>query len=141
MPVSFHNQSIKFTLKGKSSLRKWIEAVAAAESFITGDIAYVFCTDNELLEINIEHLNHDTYTDIITFDYTEDSMISGDIFISIDRVKENAVKFKTTFDNELHRVMIHGVLHLCGYKDKTKAQSELMRQKENTALKRLPKFM
>ncbi|MBS1635111.1 MAG: rRNA maturation RNase YbeY [Bacteroidetes bacterium] len=141
MSVSFHNQSIRFTLKNKSILRKWIESTASAEGFITGDIAYVFCTDEELLDINIRHLNHDTYTDIITFDYTEDALISGDIFISIDRVKENAAKFKTSFENELQRVMIHGVLHLCGYKDKTRAQSELMRSKENTALKRLARLM
>lgn len=100
-----------------------------------GDINYIFCSDEELLEINIRHLNHSTYTDIITFDYTEGNKISSDIFISIDRVEENAKKFKVSFEEELHRVMIHGILHLCGYKDKSKADAELMRKKENAALK------
>ena len=95
----------------------------------------MFCTDDELLEINIKHLNHNTLTDIITFDYTEDKKISSDIFISVDRVLENAKKFEVTFEEELCRVMIHGVLHLCGYKDKSKPDAELMRKKENWALK------
>ena len=100
-----------------------------------GDISYVFCTDDELLEVNQKHLNHNTYTDIITFDYTESKTINSDIFISIDRITENAKKFEVTFEDELHRVMIHGILHLCGYKDKTKADADLMRKKENQALK------
>lgn len=94
-------------------------------------------SDDSLLKINKEYLKHDTYTDIITFNYNEEKKIAGDIFISVDRVKENAEKFDTKFEEELHRVMIHGVLHLCGYKDKSKTDSDLMRRKENAALRLL----
>ena len=135
--VSFNNQSISFTLKEKTKLKAWIKAVTEKEKRQLGTINYIFCTDDELLEINIKHLNHNTLTDIITFDYTEGKKIHSDIFISIERVLENAKKFKVTFDEEFHRVMIHGILHLCGYKDKTKADAELMRKKENAALKLL----
>ena len=134
MSVSFQNQSISFKLKEKTKLKAWIKSITEKENHSLGDINYIFCTDDELLDINIKHLNHNTLTDIITFDYTEGKIINSDIFISIDRVTENAEKFKVTFENELHRVMIHGVLHLCGYKDKTKADAELMRKKENWAL-------
>lgn len=139
MAISFNNQSISFKLKEKTKLKSWIKAVTEKEKHKLGTINYIFCTDDELLEINIKHLNHNTLTDIITFDYTEDKTIHSDIFISIERILENAEKFKVSFDEEFHRVMIHGILHLCGYKDKTKADSELMRKKENTALKLLSK--
>lgn len=135
--ISFQNQSIGFKLKEKTRLKAWIKTVTEKEKHRLGDINYIFCSDDELLEINIQHLNHNTYTDIITFDYTEDKRISSDIFISVDRVEENAKKFKVSFEEELHRVMIHGILHLCGYKDKSKADAELMRKKENGALKLL----
>lgn len=133
--ISFHNQSVSFKLKEKTKLKQWIKAVTEKEKHKLGNINYIFCTDDELLEINIKHLNHKTLTDIITFDYTEGKTINSDIFISIERVAENASKFQVTFDEELHRVMIHGVLHLCGYKDKTKADADLMRKKENSSLK------
>lgn len=133
--ITFQNQSISFKLKEKTRLKAWIKTVTEREKHRLGDINYIFCSDDELLEINIQHLNHNTYTDIITFDYTEGDKISSDIFISIDRVAENAKKFKVSFEEELHRVMIHGILHLCGYKDKSKADAELMRKKENGALK------
>lgn len=133
--ISFHNQSISFKLKEKTKIKQWIKTITEKEKHKLGDINYVFCTDDELLEINQKHLNHNTYTDIITFDYTESKTINSDIFISIDRITENAKKFEVTFEDELHRVMIHGVLHLCGYKDKTKADADLMRKKENQALK------
>lgn len=133
--ISFNNQSIAFKLKEKTRLRQWIKTITEKEKHKAGIINYIFCTDDELLEINIRHLNHDTFTDIITFDYTEDKTINSDIFISVDRVAENAGKFDVSFDDELHRVMIHGVLHLCGYKDKSKTDAELMRKKENWALK------
>lgn len=133
--ISFNNQSIVFKLKEKNKLKQWIKSIAEKEKCIVGTINYVFCTDDELLEINIKHLNHNTYTDIITFDYTESKTINSDIFISIDRVSENAKKFEVDFETELHRVMIHGVLHLCGYKDKSKKDAELMRKKENSSLK------
>jgi len=133
--VSFFNQSLSFKLKEKTKLKNWIKTVTEKEKHKLGNINYIFCTDDELLEINIRHLNHKTLTDIITFDYTEGKTIHSDIYISVERVEENAKKFKVTFDEELHRVMIHGILHLCGYKDKTKADAELMRKKENASLK------
>ena len=133
--ISFHNQTIDFKLKKKIKLKQWIKLITEKEKHKLGNIAYIFCSDDELLEINIKHLNHNTLTDIITFDYTENNKISSDIFISVDRVLENAKKFNTAFENELYRVMIHGILHLCGYKDKTKTDAELMRKKENWALK------
>ena len=133
--ISFYNQSISFKLKEKTKLKQWIKTVTEKEKHKLGNINYIFCTDDELLEINIKHLNHKTLTDIITFDYTEGKTINSDIFISVERVAENATKFQVTFEEELHRVMIHGILHLCGYKDKTKADAELMRKKENASLK------
>jgi rRNA maturation RNase YbeY len=134
MPISFNNQSIPFKLKNKAKLKLWIKSVVEKEKHTLGTINYVFCDDAELLEINLKHLNHNTFTDIITFDYTEGVKINSDIFISINRVEENAKKFKVSFEEELHRVIIHGVLHLCGYKDKSKSDTELMRKKENWAL-------
>lgn len=133
--ISFQNLSIGFKLSNKTKLKQWIKTITEKEKHQLGTINYIFCTDEELLEINLKHLNHNTYTDIITFDYTEGKKISSDIFISLERVLENAQKFKVDFDTELKRVMIHGVLHLCGYKDKTKADAELMRKKENAAIK------
>ena len=135
--ISFHNQSISFKLQEKTKLKQWIKTVTEKEKHKLGNINYIFCTDDELLEINLKHLNHNTLTDIITFDYTDGTTIHSDIFISIERVLENAEKFKVTFEEEFHRVMIHGILHLCGYKDKTKADAELMRKKENSSLKLL----
>ena len=99
-----------------------------------GEIGYMFCSDNYLIEVNRSYLNHDTYTDIITFDYVEGDLVSGDIMISIDRVKENAITFNTSFENELHRVIIHGVLHLLGQGDKTKDEAAMMRKREAEAL-------
>ncbi len=133
--ISFQNLSISFKLKEKTKIKLWIKTIIDKEKHTLGTINYMFCSDDELLEINIKHLNHNTLTDIITFDYTENKKISSDIFISVDRVLENAKKFEVTFEEELHRVMIHGVLHLCGYKDKTKPDAEIMRKKENWALK------
>jgi len=141
LPVSFYAPTIGFAPKHKTLLRSWIKQITESEKKKLGQISYVFLSDEELLKINIEHLNHNTYTDIITFDYTEDGKIASDIFISVERVRENAEKFNTGFENELHRVMIHGILHLCGYKDKSKEQSELMRKKENSALRKLEALM
>jgi probable rRNA maturation factor len=132
--ISFANQGISFALKEKNKIKKWIKSVAEKEQCQIGTINYIFCSDDVLLQINIKHLNHDTYTDIITFDYTEGKVIHGDIFISIDRILENATTFKVTFENELHRVMIHGVLHLCGYKDKKRIEAKKMREMEDAAL-------
>lgn len=115
----------------KSVLKKHVKLLISNEVKRTGSISIVFCSDDYLLEMNKKYLEHDYFTDIITFDYVENDIISGDLFISIDRVKDNAEKFKTTFLNELVRVVFHGVLHLAGYKDKTTPDQQLMREKEN----------
>lgn len=135
MAIYFNQTEISFKLKGKQQLKNWIKKIIEKEKLVLGDLSYIFCSDDELLKINQQFLNHNTYTDIITFDYHEGKIINGEIHISIDRVKENAEKYKTTFEQELHRVMIHGVLHICGYKDKSKADKELMRKKEDASLK------
>lgn len=134
MPITFNNQNVNFKLKNKLQIKSWITKIIKTEGKKLGEINYLFTSDEELLKINIQYLKHNTYTDIITFDYSEEKKLNGDIIISIDRVKENAKKFDVTFDKELKRVMIHGVLHLCGYSDKTKLQKEIIRKKENQAL-------
>ena len=111
--------------------KKWLNQVISNEAKVEGDITYIFCNDDYLLEKNIRFLNHNTLTDVITFDYCEGNSVSGDIFISIERVKENSEVFKVDFLTELNRVMVHGLLHLLGYKDKTERESNLMRKKEN----------
>jgi len=111
--------------------KKWLNQVISNEDKEEGDITYIFCNDDYLLEKNIRFLNHNTLTDVITFDYCEGNSVSGDIFISIERVKENSEVFKVDFLTELNRVMVHGLLHLLGYKDKTERESNLMRKKEN----------
>ena len=120
-----------------SNLEPWIKTVITKENKTLGELNYIFCTDEYLLEKNQTFLNHNTYTDIITFDYSEENQISGDIFISIERVKENARKFAVEFETELKRVMIHGVLHLIGYKDKSEDEQKLMREKENFYLEEI----
>ena len=125
------NSETSFTPKNQKKLAEWISNVISSEDFEVGEINYIFCDDIYLYKINQEFLKHDTYTDIISFDYTLGKEVGGDIFISIERVLENAEKFNEVFENELHRVMIHGVLHFMGYKDKTKKDKILMRTKEN----------
>ena len=125
------NSETSFTLKNQKKLVKWIGDVISSEGFQVGEINYIFCDDSYLNKINQEFLNHDTFTDIISFDYTLGKEVGGDIFISIERVLENAEKFNEVFENELHRVMIHGILHFMGYKDKTKKEKTLMRTKED----------
>ena len=117
-----------------SSILDWYTKVSLQEDKELGDVTIIFCSDDYLLEVNREHLNHDYYTDIITFDYSDFPIVSGDLFISVDRVKENATDFNVSFEHELHRVIIHGFLHLCGYFDKTNEDELLMRSKENQAL-------
>ena len=136
MAISFQTQDVKFKLKEVTRIRAWINTVIRSEKRKTGEINYLFTNDEEVLKANIQYLGHSTYTDIITFDSTEGNVISGDIIISIDRVKENAAKFEAAFETELRRVIIHGVLHLCGYKDKTSKDAAAMRERENLALKR-----
>lgn len=118
----------------EETIGTWISKVVEREQREMSDIALIFCDDEYLLKVNQEYLEHDFYTDIITFDYCSDNLISGDLFISIDRVKENAEEFNVTFEQELYRVIIHGVLHLCGYLDKTPEEETIMRRKESEAL-------
>ena len=113
----------------------WIRRVASEYGKKCGDIAYIFCSDEKILEVNKAYLQHDYYTDVITFDYTEGDKISGDIFISVDTVRSNAEQFGTDYDEELHRIIIHGVLHLCGINDKGPGEREMMTRHENEALK------
>jgi len=126
-----YNSETNFILADNDSVSSWINDCINREDYKEGEINYIFCDDEYLFEINTKHLNHNVLTDIISFDYTLGKLISGDIFISIDRVKDNALEFKTSFNNELNRVMIHGILHYCGYNDKTKEEKELMRSKED----------
>ena len=112
----------------------WIRAVAATYDKKVGDVNYIFCNDERILEVNREYLQHDYYTDIITFDYTEGDVISGDLFISLDTVKTNSEQFATEYDEELHRTIIHGILHLCGINDKGPGEREIMEAAENRAL-------
>ncbi len=133
--ITFQPQDIKFDLKEKKKSKNWLKSIALKEGYKMGDLNYIFMSDEALLKMNLQYLNHDTYTDIITFDNSEDhSSIYGDIFISIDRVKENAESFKTQFENELRRVLAHGLLHLCGYKDKSEEEAKLMREMEEQSL-------
>lgn len=119
-----------FVLEHKLAYQNWIEASITSEDKFVGDISFIFCDDEYLHKINLEYLSHDTYTDIISFDNTVGNVLQGDIFISTERVEENALNFNTAFDLELKRVIIHGVLHFCGYKDKSESDKELMRRKE-----------
>ncbi|PCI98996.1 MAG: rRNA maturation RNase YbeY [Flavobacteriales bacterium] len=137
--ISFFSEDIAFQLDNQNNTALWAQKTISKEAKKTGDITYVFCSDTYLHKINLEHLNHDTFTDIITFNYCDGDLISGDIFISIDRVKENAITFHTTFKEELNRVMIHGILHLVGYNDKSDSDKELMRSKEDFYLSLHPK--
>ena len=127
--IEFHYET-DFQLENEPSYREWILRVIASEGLQTGEVNYIFCNDDYLHNINVTYLDHDTLTDIISFDYTEHGLVSGDIFISVERVAENAQEFNTTFNTELSRVMVHGILHYCGYKDKTESQKNEMRAKE-----------
>ena len=131
--ISF-NYELEFMLQDESLYAEWISQVIQSESKKEGDINYVFCDDDYILQINQQYLNHDYYTDIISFDYCVGNELHGDIFISIDRVRENAADYNVSFEEELKRVLIHGVLHYCGYKDKTEDEEMLMRSKENNAI-------
>ncbi|MGL4229274.1 MAG: rRNA maturation RNase YbeY [Tannerellaceae bacterium] len=134
MAVSYYAEDIKMPSLKRRETTKWIREVAALHQMKVGDVAYIFCSDEKILEVNKEYLQHDYYTDIITFDYTEDGVINGDVFISLDTVKSNAEEFGVTFDQELHRIIIHGILHLCGIDDKGPGERENMTAKENEAL-------
>lgn len=133
MAVSF-SEECSFRLKDKLKIKRWIKQVIENYGYKLGEVSYVFCSDERILEVNKQYLSHDFYTDIITFDYVEKERISGDIFISIDRVEENAKDFNVTFQQELLRVIIHGVLHLLGFEDHSQEEQQIMRQKENEAI-------
>ena len=128
------NYETDFILENEELIADWLSKAILSETKKLGEINYIFCDDDYLHKINLEHLQHDTLTDIISFDYSVGNEINGDIFISVERVKDNAADFNVSFDEELKRVMVHGVLHYCGYKDKNKADELLMRNKEDEKL-------
>lgn len=129
--IEFYSEDIDFQLENPPEVSSWVKSSIAKEGFNIGEVSIIFTSDEYLLNLNRESLNHDYYTDIITFDYCENKTINGDLFISVDRVKDNAKQFEETFERELSRVIIHGVMHLCGYKDKSDEDIALMREKEN----------
>ncbi len=132
--IEFHYE-IDFTIDEEPEYRSWVSSICVSENWEAGDLSFIFCADDYLLELNKKYLSHDTYTDIISFDYSEGRSIAGDIFVSVERVRENAMLFDTTFLEELRRVMAHGLLHLMGYKDKSKKDIEIMRRKELEKMK------
>ncbi|WP_276479510.1 rRNA maturation RNase YbeY [Paraflavitalea pollutisoli] len=140
-PVDFHFLE-SVTLKNRLTLKSFLRKLFKKEGIPMESLRYIFCSDDYLLDINRQYLQHDYYTDIITFNLAEPKhAVAGEIYISIDRVKENARQFETTLTDELHRVIFHGVLHLCGYKDKTKKEEELMRSKESSCLTAYKKYL
>lgn len=130
--IQFFSEDIDFVPKHKTQLRQWIKDSAKKEGFRIGELNFIYCTDSYLLQLNQEYLNHDTYTDIITFDHSEEEgRLFGDVFISIERIRDNALQFQVREQDELHRVMIHGVLHLCGYGDEAGEEKKKMTEKED----------
>jgi probable rRNA maturation factor len=130
--ITFFEEDIRYKPKNKTALRQWISEAIKAEGFRLNELNYIFCSDEYLLQINRQYLDHDTYTDIITFDNSDtEKVIAGDIFISAERIRENAAKFKVSEADELHRVIIHGALHLLGYNDKTPVTKQKMTEKED----------
>ena len=128
--IRYFCEDIRFTYKNKLANNRWLKMVAGSEIRKIGDINIIFCSDNYILDVNMKYLQHDYFTDIITFDYCEGKVLSGDLFISVDSVRENSIEFGTDFEEELHRVIVHGVLHLIGYDDHTEEDKKVMRQKE-----------
>jgi len=125
------NYETEFTLENEQAFEDWLSRVIVSENKKEGEINYIFCDDEYLHKINLEYLNHDTLTDIISFDYSMGNELNGDIFVSVERVKDNAADFNVLFEDELKRVIVHGVLHYCGYKDKSESDEALMRTKED----------
>ena len=134
MAVSFYTEGVEMPNINRTSVRNWIKKVTELHSKRLGAVSYIFCDDNKILEVNQNYLKHDYFTDIITFDYTEGDKISGDLFISLDTVRTNAEQFAQDYETELHRVIIHGILHLCGINDKGPGEREIMEAEENAAL-------
>jgi rRNA maturation RNase YbeY len=129
------NYETEFKLAEETKLSKWVSQVILSEEKKEGEINYIFCDDSYLHKLNLEYLKHDTLTDIISFDYSVGNELNGDIFISVERVRENAITYNVPFENELRRVLVHGVLHYCGYKDKSEEDQKIMREKEDEKLK------
>ena len=138
--ISFFSQEVSLPTFDQRKITDWIKKTAAFYGKRAGDISYVFCSDDRILEVNRQFLQHDYYTDVITFDYSEADIVSGDIFISVDTVRSNAEQFGQSYERELHRIIIHGVLHLCGQEDKTPETRRVMTEKEELALKTLEKM-
>jgi len=132
--IMFSYENIDFQLNNEEIFSSWTNSLIQNHKKIVGEINYVFCSDEYLFKLNVEHLNHDTFTDIITFDYSKSAIISGDLFISIERVKENSKKYGVDFENEIKRVMSHGILHLLGFNDKSEEDSLEMRKQEENAI-------
>jgi len=137
MAFYFISEDIEFPNIQQEKIQEWIKIIINNYSKEVGEITYIFTSDNYLLKINQQYLQHDYYTDIITFDYTEENVVSGDLFISLDTVLSNSKKYQTSFIKELHRVIIHGILHLLGFNDKTEEENTQMRRLENSALEKL----
>lgn len=138
MAISFYSEEVELPAINQEAVSSWVREVTKTYGKKTGDISYIFCSDEKILEVNRQYLQHDYYTDIITFDYTEGNKISGDLFISLDTVKTNSDTFHTPYNEELHRTIIHGILHLCGINDKGLGEREIMEANENKALSILP---
>lgn len=134
MAVSYQTEGIQMPVIKKRETTEWIKAVATTYGKRVGEIAYIFCSDEKILEVNRQYLQHDYYTDIITFDYCQGDRLSGDLFISLETVKTNSEQFHTPYEEELHRTIIHGILHLCGINDKGPGEREMMEEAENKAL-------
>ncbi len=132
--IYFLSEGIKFKPKKQNNLKSWVKGVIESEGRNLTSLVYIFCSDSYLLTLNQGYLNHKTFTDIITFDYSEGDVVDGEIYISVDRIKDNAIKFERDFEEELHRVMIHGVLHILGFKDKSPSEKSVMRKKEEACL-------
>jgi len=138
LSILFHSTHPTFIIKGKLKVKKWIFNEIVSHTFTVGEINIIFCTDDYLLEINKKYLKHDFFTDIVTFNYNEGTHISGDLYLSIERIFENSKSFSVEFEKELHRVIIHGILHLLGYNDDTKEAKEIIHLLENSSLERFP---
>lgn len=134
MIITYHTEGVEMPIINEKLIQEWIKEVATKYQRRAGEIAYIFCSDEKILEVNRTYLQHDYYTDIITFDYCKGNIISGDLFISLDTVKTNSEQFNTPYNEELHRTIIHGILHLCGINDKGPGEREIMEQAENEAL-------
>ncbi|MDB9989865.1 rRNA maturation RNase YbeY [Flavobacteriales bacterium] len=133
MSIFFHSENVSFSINEKMVV-KWLKKSVNSLGFTIGELSFIFCSDEYIKKINIKYLTHHFFTDVITFDYSKEKLLFGDVYISIERVKENSKTYKTSFNEEMFRVIIHGVLHLCGFDDKTKEEKSLMRSKENDFL-------